>query len=67
MMKIYQEERKAESKGIFLSSYHPSPALRGWPCCTLIIHNDVLVNVEQLILRESKQARNQKSKQTNKS
>lgn len=59
-MKIYQqEERKAESKGIFLSAYHPPPAPRGWPCCTLrcfertgsIAHGNALVNGKQLVLR----------------
>lgn len=51
-MKIYQQEdRKAESKGVFLSAYQPPPALRGWPCRTLRrfertgnAHSEILVN-----------------------
>lgn len=66
-MKIYQEERQVGSKSIFLCTHHRAPALRGWPCCTLrcfeqtgsIAQNDVLVNGEQLVLRESKQASEQ--------
>lgn len=60
-MKIYQQEdRKAESKGVFLLAYQPPPALRGWPCRTLrcfertgsTAHSEILVNGKQLVLRE---------------
>lgn len=60
-MKIYQQEdRKAESKGVFLSAYQPPPALRGCLCRTLRCfkrtgsntHSEVLVNRKQVVLRE---------------
>lgn len=60
-MKIYQQEdRKAESKGVFLSAYQPPPALRGWPCRILrcfqrtgsTAHSEIWVSGKQLVLRK---------------